>query len=321
MKGETLLGNRKISRRSFLRQSSLVAALPYLSSCSPSGLTMNQGHCAENTFALLSDMHVSSDPKLMGHYYPPIEGDAGININTSFANVVGELVALKSKPQLAIICGDCAYDTGTEEEYVRFRDAAAPLRPVQIPLYCAMGNHDTFANFKSIMPKHLQMESNVSGQCCYVIPGKNVNWFVLDSTSGAHGSAQHKWLAGELDKRPEKPASLVTHYPPNFEHEKIDHPFIDSTLEDTDALFEIISRRKQVKALFVGHWHFWYLAKAHDIHIVNMPSVMSSFRPGDPNGWLNVETKDDGMILTLNNSNPRSERHKDHKKKFKLKWR
>jgi len=114
---------------------------------------------------------------------------------------------------------------------------------------------------------------------------------------------------------------LVTHYPPDFEHKKIDHPFIDSTLGDTDELFEIIANRKQVKALFVGHWHFWYLAKTHGIHIISMPSVASAFRPVDPSGWLSVRTKDDGMILALNNSNPRNGLHKDHKKNIKLQWR
>ena len=317
-KGKDPMNNRKISRRSFLRRSSLVAAVPYLSSCSLSGGIFGKSGIAENSFALLSDAHVTSDPDHIDHYYPPIAGDKGINLNSCLTRVVAELAALKNKPELAIICGDCAYNSGTEEEYIRFREIAAPLQQAGMPLYSAMGNHDNFGNFNNIMPEHLQMQSGEEGNCCYVINCKNVNWFVLDSTSGAHGSAQHKWLANELDKHSDKPALLVTHFPPSFEHEKIEHPFIDDTLGDTDELFEIIASRKQVKALFVGHWHFWYPAKAHGIHIINMPSVASAFRPVDPSGWLNVETKDDSMILTLNNSNPRNGLHKDHKKNMVL---
>ncbi len=171
------------------------------------------------------------------------------------------------------------------------------------------------------MPERSRSESGVNGNCCYVINCKNVNWFVLDSSAGVHGSKQHKWLGDELDKHPDKPALIVTHYPPYFEHEKIDHPFIDSTLGDTNELFEIIAGRKQVKAIFVGHWHFWYPAKSHGIDIINMPSVSSSFRPADPSGWLGVKTKDHGMILTLKHSNPRNGLHKDHGKNIELQWR
>ncbi len=320
-KEKASLKNREISRRSFIGRSSLAAAVPFLSSCSSPGYAFDKGSTAGNRFSLLSDMHVSSDPDRINYYYPRIKDDKGINLNACFTKVVAELVTLKSKPELAIICGDCAYDIGTKEEYVRFRDIAAPLHQAGIPLYSAMGNHDIFANFNTIMPDHLRMKSGADGHCCYVVNCKNVNWFVLDSTSGAHGSPQHRWLTEELDKHPDKPAVLVTHYPLSFEHEKIDHPFIDSTLVDTDELFEIIASRTQVKAVFVGHWHFWYLAKVHGIHIISMPSVASSFRPVDPSGWLNVETKDDGMILTLNHSNPRNGLHKDHKSNIKLNWR
>ena len=171
------------------------------------------------------------------------------------------------------------------------------------------------------MAQRSRSETGVNGNCCYVVNCKDVNWFVLDSSAGAHGPEQHKWLGNELDKHPDKPALLVTHYPPYFEHEKIEHPFIDSTLADSNELFEIITPRKQVKAIFVGHWHFWYLAQAHGIHIISMPSVSSSFRPPDPSGWLGVKTKDDAMILTLNHSNPRNGLHKDHGKNIELGWR
>jgi len=315
------LNSREISRRSFVGRSSLAAALPYFSSCSSPGYAFDKGSTAENSFALLSDAHVSSDPDRINYYYPTRKDDKGINLNSCFTKVVAELVALKSKPLLAIIGGDCAYDTGTKEEYVRFRDIAAPLHQAEIPLYSAMGNHDAFANFNTIMPDHLRIKSGADGNCCYVVKCKNVNWFVLDSTSGAHGSPQHRWLTDELDKHRDKPAMLVTHYPLSFEHEEIDHPFIDSTLGDTDELFEIIASRKQVKAVFVGHWHCWYLAKVHGIHIISMPSVASSFRPIDPSGWLNVETKVDGMVLTLNHSNPRNVLHEDHNRNIELIWR
>ncbi|MDC0935010.1 metallophosphoesterase [Pirellulales bacterium] len=320
-KSKAPLDNGKISRRRFLGRSSLTAAIPYLSSCSSPGYASEKGSTAENSFALLSDMHVSADRDRINYYYPPIKDDEGINLNSCFTKVVAELVALKSKPHLAIICGDCAYDTGTKEEYVRFSEIAAPLHQAEIPLYSAMGNHDAFAMFNEIVPDHLRMTSGAEGHCCYVVHCKNVNWFVLDSTSGAHGSAQHEWLSEELDKHPDKPAMLVTHYPLSFEHEEIDHPFIDSTLGDTDELFEIIASRKQVKALFVGHWHCWYLAEVHGIPIISMPSVASSFRPVDPSGWLNVETKEGGMILTLHHSNPRNGLHKDHRRNITLDWR
>ena len=310
---------KKISRRDFIRQSSLAVAIPYLNGCT--GRTFDKTDTTENNFALLSDTHVTADTNRTDYYYPRIKGDKGINLNSCFTQVVAELVALKSKPRLAIICGDCAYDRGTKEEYLRFRDIASGLYQAEIPLYAAMGNHDNFANYNEIMPGQNRLESDVNGKCCYVVSRKNVNWFVLDSSAGAHGSGQHKWLAAELDKYPDKPALLVTHYPPSFEHEKIEHPFIDSTLGDTDELFEIIASRMQVKALFVGHWHFWYRAQVHGIHIISMPSVASSFRPVDPSGWLNVKAKDDGMILTLKHSNLRNGLHKDHGKNIKLKWR
>ncbi|MFC1738491.1 metallophosphoesterase family protein [Planctomycetota bacterium] len=315
--------DKQITRRSFISQFSLTAAyaviaFPCLSSCRPLDENLS---VTEKSFALLSDTHVTAHPDQMDYYYPPIEGDKGINLNSCFKRVTAELVALKSELSSAIICGDCARNNGSEEEYIRFRNIAEPLHQAGIQLYPAMGNHDNFENFNKIMSEPSLPQSSVNSNYCYVVKSKNVNWFVLDSSSGVHGSDQHKWLGDQLDKNPNKPALLVTHYPLLFEHEKIEHPFIDSTLADTDELFEIITDRKQVKAVFVGHWHLWYLAKAHGIHIISLPSVSSSFRPVDPSGWVHIKTKDDAMTLTLNHSNPRNGLHKDHGKNINLKWR
>ena len=172
-----------------------------------------------------------------------------------------------------------------------------------------------------MMPESFQMESGVNGKCCFVIACEKINWYVLDSSAGAHGLDHHQWLANSLDRHGDKPALIVTHYPPAFEHEAIEHPFVDSTLGDTDELFEIIVSRKQVKALFVGHWHLWHVAQSHGIHIISLPSVSSSFRPSDPSGWVSVKVQDDGMVLTLNHSNPRSGLHKDHRRDISLQWR
>jgi predicted phosphodiesterase len=147
---------------------------------------------------------------------------------------------------------------------------------------------------------------------------KRANWFVLDSLEttlavpGLLGQEQLDWLAKTLDANPSVPALIMIHHNPG----KVGNV---SGLKDTDALFDVIRPRKQVKAYIFGHTHHWSVSQdASGIHLINLPPVSYLFKAGDPFGWVHATLKKSNMRLELRCLD---QAHKEHGKVVDLKWR
>ena len=68
---------------------------------------------------------------------------------------------------------------------------------------------------------------------------------------------------------------------------------------DTDELFAILAPRRQVKAYFFGHTHFWGLSRHEGIHLVNLPPTAYLFIGGWPNGWVDLHLAATGATVEL----------------------
>jgi len=114
-----------------------------------------------------------------------------------------------------------------------------------------------------------------------IVASPQANWFVLDSldqtdkTPGKLGGEQLQWLARALDQATDKPALVMVHHQPD------NRPVVNG-LVDTDDLFEVLSPRRHVKALFFGHTHVWLATERDGIHLVNLPPTAYVFAPGQP---------------------------------------
>ena len=293
-----------ISRRDFLKRSLMAGAGLALS---PSLLAAMRRVDA-NSWALLADIHIAADAT---------QAARGITMSRHLQIVSDEVLALPKRPAGVFVVGDCAFNSGEKEDYATLAGLLDPLRGGQLPLHLALGNHDQRENFWEALKEKKSARRPVQDRHVALIRTSEVNWFVLDSlektlqTPGLLGQAQFDWLAKTLDASRTRPAIVMVHHNPGMEG--------NLGLKDTEALYEIIRPRKQVKAYIFGHTHKWKIWEdTSGIHLVNLPPVAYIFQAGDPAGWVQATTRRDGLRMELRCIDTA---HQNHGQVVDLKWR
>jgi Icc protein len=260
-------------------------------------------------FALISDTHIAADKNAVLR---------DVNMADNLARVWEEVLA--AQPAASVVHGDVALLDGQPGDYKTVAELLLPAGKVDMPLHFMLGNHDNRATFRRSLKDHAA--SPLESHCVAIVEAGPVNWFMLDSLDqvnkapGVLGQAQLEWLAAALDAHADKPAIISVHHnliwptsDPNFKH---------GALQDTVQLFDILSPRKHVKAIFFGHSHDWSVKEREGIHLVNLPPTAYVFAKGKPNGWVLAEYRDRGMTLVLNSLD---RTHKQHGEKHELAWR
>lgn len=260
-------------------------------------------------WALLSDIHLAADRSVVAR---------GINMTEHFQTVSRELAALPANPAGVFISGDCAYNSGQPADYAAVTDLLNPLRAAQMPVHITLGNHDNRERFWAALQEEKTLKRPLAERQMTLLRTPRANWFVLDSlektlqTPGLIGQEQLDWLAGALDANRHKPAIVMAHHNPVFAGG-------DMGLKDTNALFEILRPRKQVKAYIYGHTHTWKVQQdTSGIHLVNLPPVAYIFHEGDPSGWVHATLQKQGLRLELRCVDTT---HKQHGEVVQLAWR
>ncbi len=292
-----------ISRRAFLRRTVLAAT----------GLALGPRLFAAeatvdgNFWALFSDPHIAADRALVHNQ---------VNMADNFQRVVREVAALPARPAGIFVNGDCAFNSGEKEDYATFAKLLEPLR--QTPIHLTLGNHDNREHFWNALTTEKAAKRPVADKQTLMVSAPTVNWFVLDSldktlsTPGMLGKPQLDWLGKALDANADKPALVMLHHNPGITEAV-------PGLTDTGALLEVIRPRKQVKAYFFGHTHFWNITRDDSgIHFINLPPTAYLFREGKPNGWVRAIVAADGMKLELRCLDTK---HPQHGEVTDLKWR
>lgn len=291
-----------LSRRRFL-SGSLAAGAGLLA-----GRRLEAAAVDAHRVALLSDPHISGKRN---------EVARGVNMAAHLEQVAGEVLAAESRPAVALVAGDCAFNVGTPEDYAVLVDLVKPLRAAGVPVHLALGNHDHRMNFFKGIAAADRSATPVEDRQVALVAMPRANWFVLDSldatnkTPGVLGESQLAWLARALDERTDKPALVMVHHNP-------DEKPMTTGLTDTKALFDLLLPRRQVKALFFGHTHNWNVTEREGLHLVNLPPVGYVFAAGKPNGWVDMQVAETGAALELRCID---KMHKQHGEKVELKWR
>ncbi len=262
-----------------------------------------------NRWALLADIHIWENRNDLKGGVKPAD-----NLQTA----VKAILATAPHPAGAIVAGDCAALEGHAGDYAVLADVIQSLPHDDIPVHFALGNHDHRENFLAAFanakPKG---ETAVANKYVSILETPHANWFLLDSldrtnhTPGLLGEAQLKWLATALDARPDKPALVVMHHTP-------DPGAKGSGLHDTEALYEVILPRKQVKAYVFGHSHTWRLGKVDDLHLINLPATAWLFGDYRLRGWIDALLRPNGVALTVRGLTPDVPHHGET---FDLTWR
>jgi 3',5'-cyclic-AMP phosphodiesterase len=293
-----------LSRRRFLFRSLAAAAgiglKPYLLAA--------QKPTDPNAWALLADTHLAANRAQLAR---------GITMAEHFERVSNEVVGLAKRPAGLILTGDCAYNSGETGDYATMAELVQPIRREQIPLHLALGNHDNRDRFWEAFANKQAAKRPIADRQAALITGPRANWLILDSlektlsTPGLLGPQQLKWLGETLDAHQRKPALIVIHHNPGLNG--------NMGLKDTQALFDVIRPRKQVKAYVYGHTHNWKVEQDDSgIHLINLPPTAYVFREGDPSGWVHAQLQKDGMHMELHCL---ERAHPAHGQVVELKWR
>ena len=295
-----------ISRRQFLARSLAAGAVLGLDP----GLLAATKRTDDNAWALLSDIHLAANRALIAR---------GINMTDHFTTISRELLSLPKRPAGVIIAGDCAYNSGESADYGVMVDLLQPIRADQMPIHLALGNHDHRERFwEALNWEKSAPRPPLPGRQVALMRTARANWFILDSlektlsTPGLLGQDQLDWLAKSLDENHSKPALILVHHNPGVSGNI-------GGLKDTEALYNVIRPRKQVKAYIYGHTHTWKVEQdASGIHLVNLPPVAYVFHEGDPAGWVEANLERNGINLEFHCLD---HGHKAHGQIVKLKWR
>lgn len=294
-----------ISRRRFLTGTLAAGAGLLL----PRRLAAREPSTGANHFVLLADTHIAEDRD---------QELRGVKPVPAFEQAVGEILALDARPAGAIIAGDCAFLRGLGGDYATLRGAMKPLRQAGVPVHLALGNHDDREHILAAFP---EAKTNVAGsppdrKLISVLETPHANWFLLDSlektntSPGLLGGAQLAWLAKSLDARADKPALVLAHHNPSW--------LLKTGLRDAEAMLDVLTSRKQVKAYFFGHTHEWHVGQHQDVHLVNLPAVAWAFTSVQPRGFVTAQLHPDGATLVLQSFD---RKHAKHGEKIELKWR
>lgn len=281
-----------LGRRQFLKSAAAAAA---------GVLTL--GHrawaqgAASHRLALLADTHIDADENFISRE---------VKMAENLRRVIAELHALENKPAGVVIDGDCAHTKGLEGDYRVLGRLIEPLRAAY-PVHLTMGNHDDRDQFFGVLTKYAASGASggrpVQSKHVTILKMPGANWFLLDSlqqvnsTPGEIGLPQRQWLAAALDQHQDTPAIIVLHHDPQREPRGKQTRI--TGLLDTAELFEVITPRRQVKAVVFGHTHDWSVRQEAGIHLINLPPVGYVFNKARPNGWVHAEVKPSGMDLRL----------------------
>jgi 3',5'-cyclic-AMP phosphodiesterase len=262
-----------------------------------------------NCFVLMADTHLMRRQDDMRRNIKPAE---------AFRQAVKEILELPTRPSGLIIAGDCAHEN--PDAYTTLRDVIKPLEKAEISMHFAPGNHDRRDKLRAMFPK-MKFEAidneKTPSKLVSIWETPQANWFLLDSTrsskaeTGEFGEKQLKWLAKALDERKDKPALIVAHH-------HLDPLGKFNGASDATAFLQVVLPRKQVKAYFYGHTHFWGQTEISGIHLVNLPAMAWSFDPTQPRGYVTVELKSDGATLVLHTLD---HAHARQGQKLELPWR
>lgn len=294
-----------LSRRRFLRQvaaggAAMALARPGFARADADGVIH---------WALVADSHVDADPEVV---------QRGGNMSERLARVVRDILDHEPRPTAVQINGDLAHRRGEAGDYTQFFKLLEPLRKADIDIHLTLGNHDDRDNFLAEAASSRRSEKLIESRYISIVDAGPARLFMLDSlirpnyTPGDLGEAQRTWLARALDAHADKPALLFLHH---------DVSLRDSALQDTAALMEVISTRRQVKAVFQGHRHRYVTTQLRGdedidtalargdvresyrgndaIHLVITPATGYAFSETQPLGWVHARISRDDIRLKL----------------------
>jgi len=205
------------------------------------------------------------------HLFAEADGTLlGMNTHDSLQRVIDLVVAQQPQIDLLLATGDLSQD-GTLESYQAFRDAT---RQIPAPARWIPGNHD-----------EPQIMAHAAINSALLEPVVDVgNWRITLLDSAVPGSVpgylqdqQLQLLAQALSEAPTRHHLVCFHHHPV----SIGCAWMEPIgLRNPEALFAVLDRFPQVKALLWGHVHQEIDRERNGVRLLASPSTCIQFAPG-----------------------------------------
>jgi hypothetical protein len=174
-------------------------------------------------------------------------------------------LAMRQSPAFIVNTGDMIATPGDMQQWARFWEMS---RPVTVPYFLAVGNHDIHPKVPFSGKKYLEQVDLPGKELYYSFAAGNSLFIVLDSYLDDQekmiAGEQRKWLEGVLAGSARKHKFVFVHHPLYTEKNKGKHHgnSMDRYKEERDALQALFVKHK-VTMVFAGHEHL-YLRKTVD---------------------------------------------------------
>jgi Icc protein len=229
----------------------------------------------ENTLPSVSTLSAADTALLVqlsdSHLFAEAEGTLlGMNTRDSLQKVIDLVREQQPQIDLILATGDLSQD-GTLESYQQFRDLT---RQLDAPARWIPGNHDEPLIMAEAAVQSALLESVVDIG----------NWRVTLLDSAVPGSVpgylqdeQLQLLAQSLSEAPERHHLVCFHHHPV----SIDCAWMEPIgLRNPEALFAVLDRFPQVRAVLWGHVHQEVDQWRNDVRLIASPSTCIQFEPG-----------------------------------------
>jgi Icc-related predicted phosphoesterase len=180
------------------------------------------------------------------------------------------------QPDLVVVCGDMVNKPDTKS----FADFNAAKAKLQMPVYCAPGNHD-IGNAPT--PGSLDAYRKQIGKDYYSFTHKGFVFVVANTqlwkTNLTFESEQHDaWFKRTLEKAAKKrqPIIVVCHYPPFEQTPNEPEAYFNLAPEKRNELLDLF-QRSGVVAVLVGHAHKTLILEYEGIPIVASETTSENF--------------------------------------------
>jgi Icc protein len=220
----------------------------------------------------------------------------GMNTRDSLQRVIERVLVEQPDIDLVVASGDLSQD-GTLESYEAFRQLSAQI---DAPTRWFAGNHDE-------MP---QMEQAATGGD-FLQPVVDIGqWRITLLNSAVPGSVpgyladdQLQLLVQALSEAPERHHLVCLHHHPV----SIDCAWMDPIgLRNPHALFDVLDRFPQVRAVLWGHIHQEFESERNGVRLIASPSTCIQFAPRSEDfkldelapGYRWLRLFDDGRLET-----------------------
>ncbi len=211
----------------------------------------------------ISDLHLKVQPgsRLWG-----MDVDAGLNA------VLARVRERQPQPDFILATGDLVGDE--PDAYVRLRQR---LEALGVPVYCVPGNHD----FPGTMGRVLH-SSTVRMERYFAVG--HWQFVMLDSSfpgtpDGHLASSDLALLDTALAIHPERHTLVCLHHNPL----PVGTHWLDTmTVTNGEALFAVLDRYPQVRAVTWGHIHGEFTAQRGTVQLFATPATSVQFKPGSP---------------------------------------